>query len=328
VISESTLILDRQEYSKHRLEELRKRISNIKEVELFPKITIYCAGSYARLEASEYSDIDLFFLYSAAPNEIEEPKTSQIRLFSKLIEIIEDMRFPKLSNDGEYLILNHTSDLIDDLGSRGDDFKNFFTARMLLLLESQCIYKDEIYDDAIKRVIDAYFRDYPGHESSFRPTFLVNDIIRYWKTLCLNYENKRNKPTNNNEKLIKQKVKNFKLKFSRMNTCFAMIAGLLCQESTIDQELIFKLVHQIPMERLDIASSFIPEGNELLEELRVQYSWFLQLTGLPTEELHAKFDDDEFRHSAFSKANMYGDSMFRLLQLIDKKNNYLRYLVI
>jgi predicted nucleotidyltransferase len=328
VSSDATLIQNRQDYSRIRLEVLRKRISEIRELEHFPEITIYCAGSYARLEASEYSDIDLFFLYSATPNDIEEPKTSQIRFFSKLIEIVEDMRFPKLSNDGEYLTLTHTSDLLNDLGSRDDDYKNFFTARMLLLLESQCIYKDEIYNDAIKRVIEAYFRDYPGHEGSFRPTFLVNDIVRYWKTLCLNYENKRNKPTDNNEKLIKQKVKNFKLKFSRMNTCFAMIAGLLCQESTIDQELIFNLVHKTPMERLDIALSFIPDVSELLDEMRDQYAWFLHLTGLPTVDLHAQFDNDIFRHYAYDKANKYGDSMFRLLQLIDKKRNNLRYLVI
>ena len=323
-----SLLEDRREYSKDRLDQLRRRIANIKELELFPKITIYCAGSYARLEASQYSDIDMFFLYSATPNELEEPKTSQIRFFSKIIEVIEDMNFPKLSNDGEFLKLSHTGDLIDDLGSRDDDYKNHFTARMLLLLESQCIYQEQIYNDAIKKVIESYFRDYPGHESSFRPTFLVNDIMRYWKTLCLNYENKRNKPTGDNEKRIKQKVKNFKLKFSRMNTCFTMIAGLLCQKSIIDQELIYRLVKQTPMERLDIASSFIPEAGDLLDELREQYSWFLQLTGLPTIDLHERFNNDEFRHDAFEKANEYGDSMFQLLQLIDKKNNYLRYLVI
>lgn len=322
-----SLILERKEYSRTRLEQLKIKVGEIGELNLFPEISIYCAGSFARLEASEYSDIDLFFLYSSPLEDLDEPRTKQIQFFSKIIGVVDKMGFPKLSNDGEYLTLMHTNQLVDHLGSRIDDYNNYFTARMLLLLESKCIYQQIIYKSTIEKVIDSYFRDFPDHEDSFKPTFLVNDIIRYWKTLCLNYENKRNHFTEDPEKKIKHKIRNFKLKFSRMNTCFAMIAGFLCQKEPIDQKAIYKLTCMTPMERLEMTATLVTACEDILIDLQDQYSWFLNLTGLPTEDLQNAFRDKEFVRDAFDKSRKYGDSMFELMQLIDR-NHYLRYLVI
>lgn len=318
----------RSEYSLGRLNELKKNILKIPELRKFPKLTIYCAGSYARLEASKYSDIDLFFLCSTPKDELFEPKTSQIRLFSQIINIVKEMGFPKLSNDGEYLIIEHTDELIKELGSREDDYQNHFTARMLLLLESKCLYKEEIYNDAIKRVVDSYFRDYPGHMETFRPTFLINDIIRYWKTLCLNYEYKRNQPPTDESTETKQKVKDYKLKYSRMNTCFATIAALLNKGSNINQENIIKIINDTPMERLDQLFSDIKGSEYLLKELRDQYSEFLFFTGLSEKRLHDKFRNKIFREKAFQEASKFGDTMFSIVQLACKENDSLRYLVI
>ncbi len=323
-----TILESRRQYSDARLVELRSKINNISDLHRFPKLTIYCAGSYARLEASQYSDIDLFFLYSAPRDEMEEPRTSQIRLFSKIIGVVEEMGFPKLSNDGEYLEILHTHHLIENLGSRDDDYRNLFTARMLLLLESQCLYNEPIYDDAIKRIVEAYFRDYPDHKDSFRPIFLANDIIRYWKTLCLNYENKRNMPTSDETKRLTQKVRNFKLKFSRMSTCFGTIAALTAMDKPLSQEEILAIMKLTPRERLNNIAQAIPESKAIIDAMQQQYAWFLQLTGLPTLELHSQLSNHEFRHFAFDRATEFGDKMFELLRLTDRRGNYLRYLVI
>jgi UTP:GlnB (protein PII) uridylyltransferase len=55
----------RSEYSLIRLNELKEKLENLSELKDVPNLTIFAAGSYARLEASEYSDIDMFFLSSS-----------------------------------------------------------------------------------------------------------------------------------------------------------------------------------------------------------------------------------------------------------------------
>ena len=85
-----------------------------------------------------------------------------------------------------------------------------------------------------------YFRDYEHHPKDFRPTFLINDIIRFWKTLCLNYEHKRNEAES--RYVIKHKIKNFKLGYSRLMTCFATVAILSTYRQTISPDNVVRIL--------------------------------------------------------------------------------------
>lgn len=327
-LSYQQLFKDRERFANERLENLRMRFKKIRELEKFPKLTIFAAGSYARLEASEYSDIDMFFLSSALPGEVEEPKTSRIRMFARIIDVVEDMKFQKFSNDGKYLEVLHMNDMIKKLGSPSDDYDNHFTTRMLLLLESKCLYRETLYEQIILKIIGSYFKDYPKHKNNFKPLFLMNDIIRYWKTLCLNYENERYQKDTDPVVIAKHKVRNFKLKFSRMTTCFATITALSCQLESITDEDVIRLVGLTPRQRLERIPDCIPGTKDKIAEILTQYSWFLQMTSLPTDTLDEYFTDKKKIREAFERANDYGDQMFQLLQLADEKYNIFRYLVI
>ncbi|MCA1388825.1 nucleotidyltransferase domain-containing protein [Bradyrhizobium sp. IC3123] len=48
--------------SKTKLDVLTTRLAKARHLKAFEHLTIYAAGSYGRLEASKYSDIDLFFV--------------------------------------------------------------------------------------------------------------------------------------------------------------------------------------------------------------------------------------------------------------------------
>jgi len=50
-------------------------------------------------------------------------------------------RAAPFSNDGEFLRILYLEDMLEQLGGREDDYLNYFTARMLLLLESKPLYK-------------------------------------------------------------------------------------------------------------------------------------------------------------------------------------------
>ena len=215
----------REAYCKGKLATLREKVSKIDNLSNMPDLCIYVTGSYGRSEASEFSDLDLFFIKNSS---YDHPirRTDKILMDADLIRITRDMKLPEFSGYGEYLEIHYICSILKELGSRSDDYDNLFTARLLLILESQPVYNDETYKKIVSSIVGTYFRDYHDHEKSFMPIFLVNDIIRFWKTLCLNYEHKRNRSSDVPLKKNDAHLRNLKLKFSRMLTCYSLIATL------------------------------------------------------------------------------------------------------
>lgn len=324
----------RAQYSQMRLDELTQRVARISPDHMPVDLAVFCAGSYARLEASEYSDIDLFFIYGSDRLKRPDKRIREIRMFSSLINDAAEMGFPEFSNDAGYLEAVHCKDVLKHLGAAKDDFKNHFTMRMLMLLESRCLRGDSTFEAVQSAMISAYFGDYPDHQAAFQPWFLINDIGRFWKTLLLNYENKRKQRDDDPVQRNKQKVRNFKLKYSRMTTCFATIAALASHQETIGEADVLKLVQLTPQQRLEDVAERLPAVSAEVEAIQDEYAWFLEQTGQTEEQLRAGFEDSGHRKAQFERANAYGDNMFALLNAIAKNSSkdhaekFLRYLVI
>ena len=94
-----TLADVRAQHSKQRLDQLRNRLQDIAILREFPSLTVYGVGSYARLEASEHSDLDLFFLTADDLGDIDELRTKSLRLFGEIIDVARQLNFRKFSND-------------------------------------------------------------------------------------------------------------------------------------------------------------------------------------------------------------------------------------
>jgi hypothetical protein len=202
---------------------------------------------------------------------------------------------------------------------------NHFTARMLLLLESAPVYAQDTYDGALRAVVDAYLRDYKDHAKDFRPIFLVNDIIRYWKTVCLNYEHKRNQ--RKEAQKIKQKIRNFKLGYSRLLTCFATIAAL-SGFNHIERKDIIRICRMTPIERLlTLFEKQAATGPSLLNALKL-YHWFLEMTEMPTDKLEEYFTERDNRVTAFGNAKAFGDQIYEVVRTVAGQTGTLRYLVV
>jgi hypothetical protein len=90
-----------------------------------------------------------------------------------------------------------------------------------------------------------YFRDGRGRKG-YRPLFLLNDILRYWRTLCINYERSRNDISKPWWKV------NLNLKFPRKLTVFSTVLATI--SSPLAAEAAFRRIAQMtPMERLAFA---------------------------------------------------------------------------
>jgi hypothetical protein len=186
-----TMTTTRHDYSLARLAELGRHMSAVDTLLDGHPLCVYATGSYGRLEAWRGSDIDLFFLYDDADDSQRLPWTSFVRVAAHLIQATQDMGFPPFSGDGRYLELQYVGEMERVLGSPSDDSLNAFTARMLLLLESRPLYNSHVYGGLMERIVGFYYRDFEDHADSFLPTFLINDILRFWRTLTLNYEHHR-----------------------------------------------------------------------------------------------------------------------------------------
>jgi hypothetical protein len=209
-----------REYSLGRLRELGKKLGAAEPLLSGHPLCVCATGSYGRLEAWEHSDADVFFLYDDADETQRLPVTSFIRFAALLIDTADEMQFPPFSGDGRYLEVQYVGEMENVLGSPRDDSLNAFTARMLLLLESQPVYDAATYLRLMERIVGFYYRDYADHMEEFLPTILLNDILRFWRTLTLNYEHHRLKLKELVGDPLERKkadsaLKNYKLKVSR-----------------------------------------------------------------------------------------------------------------
>ena len=241
--------------SRERLQQVRAAFAECESVRDGP-LAIFCAGSLARMDVGAKSDLDIFV--TADHSDRVDRRLFKIRLFSELMATNERLGFPPFSNDGEYLKIYFMDDLTSRAGSRFDDSENLFTTRMLLILESQFVVNEQVYRRHLRRILELYYRD-QGSTPSFRPVFLLNDLLRYWRTMCLNYEERRHDVD------LPFRKKNVNLKFSRMLMVFGTVLPLIAEPIDSVAELE-NLCARTPLERL-------ASGLDRLEDADLAKRW-------------------------------------------------------
>lgn len=292
---------------------------------------VYLTGSFARGEASAHSDLDLFIVGQTKDDGRRRlSNLDEICLKAELIKACKASEFPAFSGDGEWLEHYTVEDLVQTLGRPDDDASNRFTARMLLLLESRPLLGKPVYEAALGEVIAAYWVDYTDHADDFMPSFLANDILRMWRTFCVNYEarTQRDPPA----KKAKRKLKNYKLKHSRLLTCYSGLAHLLAihrAHGTVTPEDVKAMTAMTPTQRLEQ----LPLGESVqagphISRLLELYERFLDRTNKPETELLELFLDANKGASLRGEASEFGDSMFELLRAIGSENPLYRMLVV
>jgi hypothetical protein len=148
---------------------------------------------------------------------------------------------------------------VDLLGSPEDDTENTFTARLLLLLESRPLLGEVAYHRIINRVITAYWTNASAHPRDYQPILLLNDIVRYWRILLLNYE-ARNIEQQAREPFraareARRRLRSYTLRFSRCLTCYSAIAYLLAltadaEAPHVTRQDVRRMVRRSPLDRL------------------------------------------------------------------------------
>jgi predicted nucleotidyltransferase len=330
-------LASRRSQTTARIIELRKRLKTAEAIAK-DKACIYATGSFGRREASDHSDLDLFIVGKSdgAPRRDGKEgsllnRLDEIRIKAKLIEVTRALHIPEFSGDGRYLAHYSVDELTKTLGTPEDDATNTLTARLLLLLESRPLLESAVYRKATKEVIDAYWRDYEDHKADFMPAFLANDILRLWRTFCVNYE-ARTERVPELEK-AKGKLKNYKLKHSRLLTCYSALLYLLVvygHRQGVTPSDALAMIKLTPTERLEwlLGQRHLSHAHTRVRELLAQYERFLETTNSNEKRLVRAFLNKRTSHSHMSAAYKFGDLMFEVLSSIGDGNRFYRLLVV
>jgi len=327
-------ILRRRQKTESKLGILKDKLRNCFAV-AEGKACVYVTGSFGRGEAGDHSDLDLFILGKVKPGDKEEEsrlsRLDEICLKAELIKACRELSIPEFSGDGRYLTHYSESHIVKTLGKPEDDQTNTFTARLLLLLESRPLIEEAVYNELIPNVVAAYWRDYEDHKDDFMPAFLANDILRLWRTFCVNYE-ARTERVPESEK-AKGKLKNYKLKHSRLLTCYSAILYLLAvynRTHTVAPDDVLDMIRISPTERLEwlLQQDDLVSSRDAVTRLLAQYDQFLKTTSSPEEELIKDFSDKSVGRSRLKSASNFGNALFEALSIIGNGSPFHRLLIV
>jgi predicted nucleotidyltransferase len=330
-------LADRRSKTAARITELRDFLK-VAESRVKGKACVFATGSFGRGEAGPYSDLDLFMVGKKDGKAGSDGKQGsllkrldEICIKADLIEATRQMRIQEFSGDGRYLTHFSVHEFTKTLGTPEDDVTNTFTARLLLLLESRPLLEPVVYRDVIKEVIDAYWRDYPGREKEFMPAFLANDILRLWRTFCVNYE-ARTQRVPPKEK-AKGKLKVYKLKHSRLLTCYSALLCFLADyrgRGTVSPADAIAVITLTPTERLEwlLGRTELARAHAAIAKLLDRYEHFLKMTNAAETELVARFMVKETSRAYLTEASEFGDLVFDALNTIGSGNRFHRLMVV
>jgi predicted nucleotidyltransferase len=152
-------------------------------------VSLIVFGSMARREWTSGSDVDWTLLVDAPaiPRHFEQTAEISTALASR--------DFVKPGETGTFGSLASGYDLVHHVGGQDDTNLNL-TRRLLLLLESRAVNGELVRSRVLQSVLNRYIVCGRGvrenHELKFRvPRFLLNDAVRYWRTMCVDYGAKK-----------------------------------------------------------------------------------------------------------------------------------------
>lgn len=337
------VIQQRRAFTAQRLTTLREAFdANGVTKTALRRTCVYATGSVGRGETGEHSDLDIFLLdlgddpkRSRAKRRHRLGNIDQTLIKADIVRAAREAGFEDFSGDGEWLTVHSAADMLALLGSRRDDYSNLFTARLLLLLEGTPIVNDDVFDQALAQIVGTYWRDYPANTAEFRPVMLANDLVRFWKTLTLNYEAERNlvppRPRDRAVWEAKRRLAVFKLGYSRLWICHSAIAYLvwLSARGPVSPEDATAMFRLSPSERFERLATAGRGTAPLVQNILDGYAWFLSVSDHPKDQMLEWISDHDTRHDARDRNDAFGNAVHSLINKLNGRDGpLLRYLVV
>jgi hypothetical protein len=168
-----------REKTTRELEERRERLDALVRSD---DVAVVLLGSWGRTELTSASDDDYMVLVHGPwrPEHEVDPT----------IEDVAEVFGSTPGREGVFGNVVFSDFLFKRIGLQEDDNNNL-TRRMLLLLESRVAAGQDPYEAARNAILNGYLAETPTGNRP--PRFLLNDIVRYWRTICVDFTGKQRK---------------------------------------------------------------------------------------------------------------------------------------
>ena len=158
------------------LGERRERLAGL---QLDDDACVVLLGSWGRHEVTAASDDDAIVLFTGPRREGAAPDAA---------DVAAALGGPGPGREGIFGATVWLDDLTGRIGLDEDTNTNL-TRRMLFLLESVAVAGASAHARARETLIETYLA---AHERDYRPPrFLLNDLVRYWRTIAVDFEGKQ-----------------------------------------------------------------------------------------------------------------------------------------
>ncbi|WP_152603792.1 DUF294 nucleotidyltransferase-like domain-containing protein [Amycolatopsis rifamycinica] len=189
-------------------------------------IDIIGFGSLARHEFTSASDLD--YLVVTYGLQSETNTTRRFLQHADLLRnrLIEGVELNGPGATGVFGRVISAPDMAERIGLE-EDTNHSHTRRILLLEESTSLFKPDLHLKLLETIIKRYLYDRVRGRDNV-PRFLLNDIVRYWRTITVDYQAKTSKGT-------AYSLRYLKLLTSRKLTFASSITPLIeCQDIAHD----------------------------------------------------------------------------------------------
>ncbi len=147
-----------------------------------PESEVVVFGSLGRDEWTSSSDVDWTLLVDGRAD------LGHSELIRQISDCLTAEKFVEPGGTGIFGRMAFSHDILHHIGGEHDTNRNI-TQRILLLLEGKPV-GDGSSDGPYSRVIDMVLKRYLKSGTAQHPKvprFLLNDIVRYWRTMCVDF---------------------------------------------------------------------------------------------------------------------------------------------